>query len=68
MLEHNRIQEAIKEIGINDFKKIMPKVTMFRHLERVQQDRFIQQMSEFPKLQAYLLDIQMHDEKGGNIG
>ena len=54
-----RIQEIKEEIDFADYKKIMPKVAMFRHLEIVEQDKFIEQMFEFPKLQAYLLEIQM---------
>ena len=59
---HERLQEIKYEIGYDDWKKIMPKVTMFRHLSRKEQDVFIRQMFEFPKLQAYLIEIQLRDE------
>ena len=59
---YNRIQAIKEEIGYEDFRKIMDKVTMFRHLELREQDRFIQQMFEFPKLQSFLLEIQLNDE------
>jgi len=59
---YNRIQAIKEEIGYEDYKKIMDKVTMFRHLELREQDRFIATMFEFPKLQSFLLESQMRDE------
>ena len=59
---YSRIQAIKEQIGFDDYKKIMPKVVMFRHLDRKVQDKFIEQMFEFPKLQSLLLEIQLHDE------
>ena len=59
---HRRIQEIKKQIGYDDYKKIMPQVSMFRHLPRIDQDKFIESMFEFPKLQSYLLELQLLDE------
>lgn len=62
LLNFDTLQSIKKEIGFDDFRKIIPKLTMFRHLDEREKDRFIEQMAEFPTLKLYLLELQRHDE------
>ena len=57
-----RIQAIKEEIGGEHWKGIMRKVRIFEHLDMRKQDRFIQQMSEFPKLKSFLLECQFNHE------
>lgn len=68
---NNHLPKLLDEYGLRNVKyyDIVGRIAKFRHYQRVEQDSLIHELSDYPKIQAYLLSILINDimNNGGDI-